>query len=344
MIAICPAGPPKLMKPSLSQNASAATERGVPGIEGSAGRFGEAVVVGMQGAQPGQQRLDAGRFCHRQPADIERMHDGAQACKRGVAVERELAQQHLEGHQAAAVRELRAVEVEADGALGLVRRRCDPQETRLRIDEAADQPHAGDAVNPKAPARGPGLASVVAGHQRRHPGVPLCPRFVGCETPLHLLAQRLECLLNLLARGARKVVDRLDLLRRLLERLQPAQQFGGLAAPHVPRQGLALLVQRAVLGRPVEQQRPPARLLGLRLDRQDFGMPAGGLNLHDQGIEDVRLGLRRQQVGAVAQCRRAQRLGLSPNAHAQRGVASRLGRDQQLPAARARRCFCSDVY
>src|SRR6185437_3531272 len=64
-------------------------------------------------------------------------------------------QERLEGDALADMREGRAVEVEAERPLRAVGRLGQPAKARLRVDEAAEQPGARDAVHPGAAPRGP---------------------------------------------------------------------------------------------------------------------------------------------------------------------------------------------
>src|SRR3990167_10193970 len=106
MIEICPAGPPKLMKPSLSQNRKAWSKltdsargrscstdgsvvsfiRGLffhkcreQAIEDGAGSGQQVVVIEDCFAQPGQYTFDAGSFGGLNATDIQVMHQSSHA-------------------------------------------------------------------------------------------------------------------------------------------------------------------------------------------------------------------------------------------------------------------------
>src|SRR5437868_14000628 len=106
-------------------------------------RLGEKRVVAarllLRALEHGFQGLGVGR---RDTADVEEVDGGADFCERGVVLQAEGRQQHLEGHAVLDVSELRAVEVEADRLLRAFARARDPGEGRLAVDEALDQPGA----------------------------------------------------------------------------------------------------------------------------------------------------------------------------------------------------------
>src|SRR3990167_11147350 len=102
MMEICPAGPPKLISPSLSQNQKACSrltgstpasagamrsfiagwflhEGGQQAIEQAAGGVKQLVVIGEGFAQPGQHPLDAGGLHRLGAAALQVMHPGGGA-------------------------------------------------------------------------------------------------------------------------------------------------------------------------------------------------------------------------------------------------------------------------
>src|SRR5262249_47040130 len=83
------------------------------------------------------------------------MHKGGQPAERGVFLEVEAAQQYLKGDAFIDVRELRAVEIEPDCGLWTVRGSRQPQKSRFLIDEALDEPRAGNAIDPKMRSSSP---------------------------------------------------------------------------------------------------------------------------------------------------------------------------------------------
>src|SRR5258708_169113 len=179
MIAICPAGPPKLMNPSLSQNRNASEKEtgsggavagllpissgacGVVDIEKLdqlAGFVHEAVVVFDQLPRTPQQGFKAGCLGHRYTAGIEIMDDGADALEGRIALQSETGKQHLEGHLCPYMGELCPVEIVAYRAPGTFFRAFQPQKLRPWINETFDQPGAGQAIGPWAGASRPGPA------------------------------------------------------------------------------------------------------------------------------------------------------------------------------------------
>src|SRR5437016_341375 len=90
------------------------------------------------------------------------MHDGAHGRERGVLLQIETGEQHLERHAVADVRELGAVEVEPDRSARTLARSLDPGELRLRVDEALDQPRARQPIDPWVLARRPDPLLVTA--------------------------------------------------------------------------------------------------------------------------------------------------------------------------------------
>ena len=135
-------------------------------------------VVGIHARQPERGGEQAGRFRREvEPGRVGAAHDRREAQQR-LGAEAELLDHDVEGAALAAVAPEHALDVEGrrrealgDG-LDLGRR--DEQEHRVRIDEAADQPRAGDAVDLRPRARHPDRAALavarrqlVGWHQRQ---------------------------------------------------------------------------------------------------------------------------------------------------------------------------------
>src|SRR2546425_737812 len=113
-------------------------------------RLGEqGVVAARLFLDPAQHGLETSGVGHRYAADVEKVHRGADRCERGVLFEAEAREENLEGDAVLHVRELRAVEVEADRILRAFARTRDPGESRIAIDESLDQPRAREAVDPR---------------------------------------------------------------------------------------------------------------------------------------------------------------------------------------------------
>jgi hypothetical protein len=81
--------------------------------------FSQKGLVGL-GAQPcaRQQRFQPGGFRHRDPTDIEVVHDCSEAHKRAVFLQAETSHEHLEGDPCPSMGEGCAVEVKAQGVTG----------------------------------------------------------------------------------------------------------------------------------------------------------------------------------------------------------------------------------
>src|SRR5215471_11700900 len=97
---------------------------------------------------------------HGNAADIEEVNCVADRGERRIPVEPEAAEKHFERDPVSDVGELGAVEIEAERALGTAARDVDPGEPCLLVDEAPDEPDAGQAVDPEVLARHPSAAAV----------------------------------------------------------------------------------------------------------------------------------------------------------------------------------------
>jgi len=181
MIAICPAGPPKLMKPSFSQKRNAlhlVLGARAPGVQRVVHRHAvpeHLVVVGEAGRQPERQRHQPGRLRGEVRAvGVRAAHDHGERLERRVA-QAVAVDEGVKAAAAADVRELDVGDV-VGNRRALLRdaqdvRRRHVEELRVRVDEAPDQPRAGDAVHLGALARHP--AGRRAGGLRRALAVPV---------------------------------------------------------------------------------------------------------------------------------------------------------------------------
>src|SRR5260221_534835 len=136
-------------------------------------RFGgERIVAARLLLDPAQHGFEPFGIGHGNAANVEEVDDGADGRKGRVMLQVETCQQHLERHAVTNVRELRAVEVEADGLARPLVRPFDPDELRLRVDEALDQPGAGQAIDPRILAGRPGplLVTVLVDQPQALPG------------------------------------------------------------------------------------------------------------------------------------------------------------------------------
>src|SRR6185437_1038982 len=133
------------------------------------------------------------------------MDHGSQAGERLVLLEPEAREEHLESHLVAGVSELRAIEIEAYGLLRHLLDAPQPEELRLCVNEAANEPGRGDAIDPEPLAGRPGTARVllrIAAADLVAGGVGLIRREPGIEGSFRVG----QCALHLIARLAREVV------------------------------------------------------------------------------------------------------------------------------------------
>src|SRR5216683_134927 len=137
--------------------------RVVQQVEGFFGFAQQLVLARSTAHRPLQQRLHAGGFRHRRASYFEEVHDASDLCERDIFCELQPRQHFLVADPAFTVAEMRAIEAESDRARWRRLRLVEPGELRLGIDEAADQPGAGEAVRPKRLARRPGASKQLFG-------------------------------------------------------------------------------------------------------------------------------------------------------------------------------------
>lgn len=124
------------------------------------------------------------------------------------------------------MRECRAVKVEAERIVGAFAWRREPDETRLRVDEAANQPSAGNAIDPHALSRRPRASLIVVDRERLDD----TRRGMGLTRRQHRVDERNEVLPRDLGAGCRvvgEIIDRADGVEILAQAAQQAGQFGG---------------------------------------------------------------------------------------------------------------------
>ena len=85
------------------------------------------------------------------------MHGPGQTLQPRLGFEPKAGNQYLKGHQGAYVGKPGAVKVEPPHVGGRLRRIGQPYKPRARVDEAANEPSAGQAVHPRPGACGPAL-------------------------------------------------------------------------------------------------------------------------------------------------------------------------------------------
>mmetsp|Transcript_5759 Transcript_5759/g.22391 ORF Transcript_5759/g.22391 Transcript_5759/m.22391 type:complete len:239 (+) Transcript_5759:2075-2791(+) len=199
--------------------------RRVERIEHGRSRGGQHVVVGMHFAQAGQHGLETGCLGYRDATDVQVVNDLREPLQAGVGIEAEARGDDLEAHPRAHVGEASAVVVEAEHTTRRLGRIGEPDELRLRVDEAADQPGAGQAVHPGPRPRRPALALVLSRVETRDavrcPGHGLSLRVRGIDS----LAQAGQMGLGLPGGVARVVVDLAQRLERVGDATQASAGF-----------------------------------------------------------------------------------------------------------------------
>ena len=83
---------------------------------------------------------ESGRLGDGYPANIQVVDERAHARKSRIVLQPEACDEHFEGHLGVNMRELRAIEVEAQCLLRAVLDSREPDKAGLRIDEPANEP------------------------------------------------------------------------------------------------------------------------------------------------------------------------------------------------------------
>ena len=234
------------------------------------------------------------------------------------------------------MREFRLEHVEADFAgLAVVALRRDELEAGVRVDEAADQPGAGDAVDMNAAARDPGFVLQVGGALLRHVDLLLLrgqwlrePGLDVGQKPFdRQSAGRAEKIDFADLREPAPQLDDLELELRVLAASAAAFQSG--------RQDAQLLGELPVIGvtRAVEQA---AHLLVAQAIDQtgfaDHALAAAVLDLAQEPLEILaRLLAGRQHVDRILDRHGAKALQPAPDLDPQIGWFGRQLMDQQQP-------------
>ena len=268
------------------------------------------------------------------------MDDLADRAERRIG-EAGFGQQHLEGAAIAAMGELALEHVEAQLARrGDVAGARHELEARARVDEAADQPGRGDAVDLHALARHPDAVLQSGGRVGGALAVgSLCAHVAVLSLQAGLEA-RDHAFGRLAAVGAEEVDghDRVELLaqpRRLARDLaqravgQVVGEAGGELA-RLDHDALVVLVARRVeqrlqlaVGQAFDQRRLADDRLAAALD--DL--------LGEPGEVLARLGVGRQRIDGALHRHRAQRLQAPPHLHPRIGGLGRQLVDQQQPVS-----------
>ena len=367
MIAICPAGPPKLMKPSLSQKRKASQKLTAGGADsGRRSRRGDgaSVLVSCRApvrtpaSSPSKTPLatstswSSSAIASRMPASTRSTPGASGGCtppasspctstpsRSSAGVSRpKLASSVSNVTLRADVAEGRAVEVEADRLLRAVGRRLQPDEARLRVDEAADQPGAGQTVDPGPAPRGPGATAVVGDVQPRD-GALRRMRFVGRKGLREIGLELAQRGVGLALRFAREEVDRNALIERLAQLARLFQRLGRRIGVERRATGGDVGQQGAEIVTAVEQGPMVATV-------HAHHVCVTALLAHVDSDAGQQLPVRvtvGQQIHAVAQHGSTTGLERAPGAHACRGVLGRQRQDQQMPMHDVDHTTCCSV-
>src|SRR5438132_2394219 len=326
-------GPRPTASPPSTTSATARSSVGRIEVVENAHRLGEqGVVAARLLLDPAQHGLETSGVGHRYAADVEKVHRGADRCERGVLVQPEARGEHLEGHAVLHVRELRAVEVEADGVLRTFAWPRDPDEPGVAIDESLDEPRAREAVDPWGFASRPYALLET-------PGIDLAQSTLGkarFAASVQLAVSRLQRIERACGLGAGFAGEEIDL--RELGHCALEAPDRRLAAPR--SQGL----ERSLRRRDALDQGPVVRaaieeLADVRELRSRPRLQLGGHGeatlRPDVGLElgeTARIGGGRQHVDAIAQHAAAGFLERAPKTHPQGGVPGRQAEHQGVEA------------
>src|SRR6185437_2722878 len=265
-------------------------------------------------------------------ADIQMMDESTETGESRILIESEAGYKHLEGDFGIHVRKRGSIEVKAKRPLRAVLGPLQPQEPRLRIDEAADEPGGGHTIDPQMLASDPGAAAVLFRIQlaslttRRM-------RLVGREPCVQGSLGFRQGTLDLVAGLAGEEVARADGGDVAADGGELLPRFHLFEIRELGLQVLEPLDRFRILRSAVEQSDELRILLRrLRIERQQVRKAPGCLDLSRLLFENLPrlLGLR-QQVGPIAQQPRAGRLHGTPDAHAQGRVVTWQIADQQQP-------------
>ncbi len=221
------------------------------------------------------------------------------------------------------------VEVEAQGVRRTVSGRGQPQNARLRIDEAANQPGRGQPVHPRAAASGPGPALVLgqgASRDTHLQAMRLARRQLLLDGGFQLLQGRLRLFLA----GAGEEVDGGDAGQSLAQPPPLFQPLCGVVRVQAKQLFLNVLSQLLIVCIALKQRRKMAAVQ--RAAGQQARDAAVLLDIGGDGLELLQAGVADgQQIGSIAQRGGAASFQGAPGAHARGGVFGGQGSDQQQP-------------
>ena len=217
------------------------------------------IVVGNRLAQPRQDLFDTAGLGWLLATDIEVVDHAGNASQPGL-VQGKTVLQGFEGHPAADMAERRAIEVEPQRIGRAIRRGVQPEDAPGGIDEASDQPGAGQTIDPGPFARRPDPPLIIAAAEQRD---------------RQLLARRL-------VRRERAAEGAFQLLQRRVhlwpgfagEEIDSRQMGQGFAQLADPPGGLECVV-RTELGATVLDIRPQPGVFLATLEQLDEALTLG---------------------------------------------------------------------
>src|SRR6266581_2727175 len=104
---------------------------------------------------------ESGRLGNWNSTHIQVMHEGSHARESRILLQSETCDEHFEGYLGVNMSELGAIEVEAQCLLRTVLDPLEPDKPGLWIDEPANEPGRGDAIDPQMLAGGPRPSTVI---------------------------------------------------------------------------------------------------------------------------------------------------------------------------------------
>src|SRR5262252_3578438 len=295
--------------------------------------FGQQLVVIVDpGAGAGKHGFEPACLRGRFAADIQAMHHFADAYERCVSLERERRQKHFERHLVVDVREGRTVKVEAQRVFGNATDVAEPDEGGILVDEATNQPGAGDAVHPGPATCRPTPALVVTAREALNRAMG-GQRFIGAVVARETRLRVRRGALCPFATFAGEVVDREDRFQAFVPepKLTACFRFRALAQTLEQRIkfGLAFPVSLSA----IKQAEPLVLELRVLLcEFDDIGGCPGCRQLTAQFVERLpQFAALWQQIDAVAEDGRAERFHLPPEAHPQSAVLAGQRGDKEQP-------------
>src|SRR6267378_1520853 len=280
------------------------------------------VVAASLALDPLQYRLETPGVRHRNAADIEEMDRITEGRHRRIVIETEAREKRFEGDPTLHVREHGAVEVEANGTLRAIARPLDPDEPRVSVDEALDEPRAGEAIHPGVLPRRPHAIAVPGGIEPAQLALRRMRLTYG-ERPLHLDLEGGQRVCRLSMRRPGIEIDRDESLERSAQALHERLRLALAQTPQRSPRGADPRNELSVFLAAVEQL---VDVFGLR------GRPQTQLGRHRESARRAHCrfrfgqgrGLRRrlrQHVNAIAQNGASGALEQPPHPHANGGVA-----------------------